>query len=216
MKPVLKKRQQQAPAGLSQIAPTLDYVPKARTFPTRVKKYAKPEAPTEKMRAAKARGAYDHPRTKIVVDGEELEVNQNIATPHRPTPQTRYQVQMMSAYGIQQEVMAKLLRTSPEVLQKYYREELDTGQDRATSLVASRLFKTAAFGKGKEHVTAAIFWLKTRGKGRFNETQRHELTGKDGAPITHAGVELTDEERAVRLFQLFASRAEEDAGQNAS
>ena len=50
----------------------------------------------------------------------------------------------------------------PKTLRKHYRDELDTGQIKATAMVAESLFRKATTD-GPQSVTAAIFWLKTRG-----------------------------------------------------
>ena len=52
-----------------------------------------------------------------------------------------------------------------KTLRKHYREELDTGRIKATAKVAESLFRKAT-GDGSQSVTAAIFWLKTRGGWR--------------------------------------------------
>lgn len=36
--------------------------------------------------------------------------------------------------------------------------------------------------------TACIFWLKNRNKDQWRDKQEHELTGKDGAPLTQQTV----------------------------
>jgi hypothetical protein len=46
--------------------------------------------------------------------------------------------------------------------------------------VAENLYRKAT-GDGREAVTAAIFWLKTR--AHWKETSVHEVSGPDGGPI---------------------------------
>jgi hypothetical protein len=110
---------------------------------------------------------------------------------------------MGTAYGIQKAILAKLLKIDVETLTKYYSEEIETGRERATMVVASKLFKTATNNSliHKNALQAQIFWLRTRGGGAFIEKQQHELSGPDGTPIQTQNI-LTDEERATRLFQL--------------
>lgn len=124
---------------------------------------------------------------------------------HTPTPLTRQQVAMMSAYGIQRTVMAKILRINVETLTNKYEEELEVGQDKATILVAGELFKLAMNGKGIVKLGAIKHWLNARGKGQFVEVTRNEHSGPEGTPIQSETVGLTDEERVVRLLQLLAS-----------
>lgn len=68
----------------------------------------------------------------------------------------------MVASGVQQDTIAKVVKISKPTLEKYYREELDTATALANAKVASSLFRKAN-GDGNQSVTAAIFWMKTRG-----------------------------------------------------
>lgn len=79
---------------------------------------------------------------------------------HKPTVQTRKMVGAMAAVVTQEEI-AIVLDIDTKTLRKHYREELDRGLIIANSKVGANLYKIAT-GKGREAVTAAIFWLKTR------------------------------------------------------
>jgi hypothetical protein len=92
---------------------------------------------------------------------------------HRPDPATRRQVEAMCAYGMPEPIIARLIGVDPKTLRKHYRDELDTGQEKATAKVAECLFRKAT-GDGPQSVTAAIFWLKTRGQWR-EAPQAHEV-----------------------------------------
>jgi hypothetical protein len=59
-------------------------------------------------------------------------------------------------------------------MRKHYRDELDTGHIKATAKVAEILFRKATTD-GSQAVTAAIFWLKTRGGWR--ETPQDHRVG---------------------------------------
>ena len=100
---------------------------------------------------------------------------------HKPTDQQRKIVKAMSAYGIPQDDIAKVIGIHDETLRIHYRHELDVANAEACAKVAENLFRKA-IGDGRESVTAAIFWMKTR--GRWKETSGVELTGKDGGPVT--------------------------------
>ena len=80
----------------------------------------------------------------------------------------------MAGYGIPEADIATVLEIDPKTLRKHYREELDTGQIKATAKVAESLFRKAT-GDGSQSVTAAIFWLKTRGGWR--ETPQDHRVG---------------------------------------
>jgi hypothetical protein len=69
-----------------------------------------------------------------------------------------------------------------KTLRKHYREELDTGHIKATAKVAESLFRKAT-GEGAQSVTAAIFWLKTRGGWR-ETPQSHEVEVRDVSKLS--------------------------------
>ena len=91
---------------------------------------------------------------------------------HRPEPFHRRQVDAMSGYGVPEEDIARVVGIDPKTLRKHYREELDTGQIKATAKVAEFLFRKAT-SDGSQSVTAAIFWLKTRGGWRETPQDHH-------------------------------------------
>ena len=92
---------------------------------------------------------------------------------HRPDDFHRRQVEAMAGYGVPEEGISRVLAIDPKTLRKHYREELDTGQFKATAKVAESLFRKA-LGDGAQSVTAAIFWLKTRGGWR-ETPQEHQV-----------------------------------------
>lgn len=132
---------------------------------------------------------------------------------HQPTPFTRNQVTMMTAYGIQQKVQARLLGIHEETLRRLYADELELGRDRANIAVAGELFQMAMSPRHSLTKLQAINkWLGTRHREAFADVTKHEHSGPEGKPIetdnvnANADVNLDDSERAVRLLQLFASR----------
>ena len=84
---------------------------------------------------------------------------------HKPDAFHRRQVEAMAGYGVPEHAIARVVGIDAKTLRKHYREELDTGQIKATAKVAESLFRKAT-GEGPQSVTAAIFWLKTRGGWR--------------------------------------------------
>jgi hypothetical protein len=80
---------------------------------------------------------------------------------HKPDPAGRRQVEAMAGYGIPEADIATVLEIDPKTLRKHYRKELDKGHIKSTAKVAENLYRKAT-GDGREAVTAAIFWLKTR------------------------------------------------------
>src|SRR3990167_5273793 len=93
---------------------------------------------------------------------------------HRPDPASRRQVEAMAGYGVPEADIACVLDLDPKTLRKHYRSELDKGHIKATTKVAENLYRKA-IGEGREAVTAAIFWLKTR--AGWKETVVQELAG---------------------------------------
>lgn len=104
---------------------------------------------------------------------------------HKPNPFHRRQVEAMAGYGVPELSIARVVGIDAKTLRKHYREELDTGQIKATAKVAESLFRKATTD-GAQSVTAAIFWLKTRGGWR-ESPQSHEVEVRD---VRH----LSDEE----------------------
>jgi hypothetical protein len=110
----------------------------------------------------------------------------------------------MAAYGVPEDAIARVLTIDPKTLRKHYRDELDTGQVKATARVAESLFRKAT-SDGNQSVTAAIFWLKTRGGWR-ETPQSHQVAVSD---VT----KLSDEELERMIGTLQTSIAEEEAKQ---
>ena len=102
---------------------------------------------------------------------------------HKPTDAQRKMVESMSAYGVPQMDISKVIGIERSTLQKHYREELDTATAKANSRVAQSLYNKA-LGDGSSAVTAAIFWLKTRGGWR--ETSNLNHVSEDGTMTPQA------------------------------
>ena len=99
----------------------------------------------------------------------------------------------MAGYGVPETDIARVLAIDPKTLRKHYREELDTGQIKATAKVAEFLFRKATT-EGPQCVTAAIFWMKTRAGWR-ESPQAHEVAVRD---VT----QMSDEELMARIREL--------------
>ena len=101
---------------------------------------------------------------------------------HEPSEETRKTVQTMAGYGIPHDDIGTILGICPHTLREHYRKELDTGHIVANTKVAQNLFKIAT-GKGREAVTAAIFWLKTRAHWSEYTAPRPPLGKKEQASL---------------------------------
>ena len=122
---------------------------------------------------------------------------------HTPSAEQRKTVEAMSAYGIPQEDIASVIGLDSKTLRKYYSEELAVAKAKANAKVAENLFRKAT-GDGPQSVSAAIFWLKTRGQWR--ETNYHEIEATVNSSIYEwitgaletAGGTVEDQPDAVR------------------
>ena len=109
----------------------------------------------------------------------------------------------MAGYGVPELAIARVVVIDAKTLRKHYREELDTGQIKAIAKVAESLFRKAT-SDGSQSVTAAIFWLKTRGGWR-ETPQSHQVAVTD---VT----KLTDEELEHMIGTLQVAIADGTAG----
>ncbi|MCB1501209.1 MAG: hypothetical protein KDK07_15720 [Bauldia sp.] len=112
---------------------------------------------------------------------------------HRPDERGRRQVEALAAYGVPELHIARVVGIDPKTLRKHYRDELDLGATKATAKVAEFLFRKATT-EGPQCVTAAIFWMKTRGGWR-EAPQAHEVSMKTAS-------EMTDAELEARIREL--------------
>jgi hypothetical protein len=90
-------------------------------------------------------------------------------------------VEALAGYGLPAADIACVLSIEPDELQATYAHELQSGGIKANARVAESLYRKA-IGDGREGVTAAIFWLKTR--ARWKETSVHEHGAHDSSPMT--------------------------------
>ncbi len=93
----------------------------------------------------------------------------NTSHKHIPTNESRLRVAQYIAFGMTVEAIMRLENISQMTLYKHYRWEIEVGQEYINFLVANSLMQQALAG----NTTAQIFYLKTRGKGAWQETVRH-------------------------------------------
>ncbi len=107
--------------------------------------------------------------------------------PYAPTDEHRQLVEGMVGMGLKRTDVAALMGIDPKTLREHFRMELKNGDAKANLNVAQGLYKNATTPAKRQpggDVKAQIFWLRTR--AGWKETTRHELTGPDGEPISHA------------------------------
>ena len=107
--------------------------------------------------------------------------------PHAPSDRDRKTVEAMTAYGIPQDSVAKVIGIDKKTLIKYYREELDTAKAKAIASVAEMLYNQCKQG----NVTAMIFYLKTQAKW----SERIEYATDGDVPITLRWVKPVEDDR---------------------
>jgi hypothetical protein len=76
-------------------------------------------------------------------------------------------VEALAGYGLAPADIACVLAIDEEELKATYSHELESSALKANARMAESLYRKA-IGEGRESVTAAIFWLKTR--ARWKET----------------------------------------------
>jgi len=84
----------------------------------------------------------------------------------------RSRVEALSGFGLTADEIAHVLDVEVGRLKAAFGKELGSGHLKANAKVAENLYRKAT-GDGREAVTAAIFWLKTR--ARWKETSVHEI-----------------------------------------
>jgi hypothetical protein len=140
---------------------------------------AKLEKPTLKSKKTKIVPKKEH-------DSNYGGARENSGRPaFEPTDAERKQVEALSGYGLPIEQIGALVRNGIHVdtLRAHFSSELVSGKSKANAQVGKTLFQKVMAGD----TTAAIWWSKTQ--MRWAETQKHELTGADGAPLEFTKIE---------------------------
>ena len=101
--------------------------------------------------------------------------------PHKPSPEDKKQVEILSGLGIPQDQICRLIGggISEKTLRKWYAQELADGVPKANSQVSKSLFQKAVAGD----TTAQIWWTKTR--MGWKDTSRVEVLGDPLHPVHH-------------------------------
>ncbi len=124
---------------------------------------------------------------------------------HQPTDASRKQVEALASFGVGHDDIARIVGIGDATLRKHYAEVLATAAVKANSMVAQSLFTRATKGDGASSVSAAIFWLKTR--GRWREHDVHEVTGLNGGPIQVVDMSALSDAQLAALEPVLSSVA---------
>lgn len=82
----------------------------------------------------------------------------------------------MTAIGIPQEDVAKVIGIDVKTLYKYYREELDTAMIKANAAVGGKLYQKCMQGD----TASILFWMKTKMGWKETSVQEQQLLDKNG------------------------------------
>lgn len=126
--------------------------------------------------------------------------------PFVPTPEERELVKKLSGLGLPQNQIRMLVRggIALETLLEHFRFELDEGKAKTGWDIANALYTKAMKGD----VAAMIWWTKTQ--MRWSETQKLEVTGKEGGPIQTVDFSKLSTEALLELSKAIADAAPED------
>lgn len=118
----------------------------------------------------------------------------------------RSKVEALAGFGLSPSEIADVVDVDLDRLKAAFPKELGNGHLKANAKVAENLFRKAT-GDGREAVTAAIFWLKTR--ARWRETSIHEIA-KANEPVDLS--RLSDAELEAIILELAPGAAGAAAG----
>lgn len=104
--------------------------------------------------------------------------------PYKVTDAAKAKVIALKSFGVPQAEIALYLGISHDTLERHYRRELDKAQVDANEVIAGSLYNNAKGGD----TTAQIFWLKTRGRWRT----------EDSVKLAESNEELTRELKELR------------------
>ncbi|MDQ1249751.1 MAG: hypothetical protein QG597_4127 [Actinomycetota bacterium] len=98
---------------------------------------------------------------------------------HHPDDRGQRQVEALSAYGVPERDIARVVGVDPKTLQKHYRDELDLGSTKATAKVAEFLFRKATPEGPRRVIEAKIMntW-KQLTQTRFCGRPKHAKDGE--------------------------------------
>src|SRR5574344_84803 len=153
---------------------------------------------TKRMLMYRCRKEIDEGREIAVMNGVPLPKWTNVVTSREEVlEETRYQIEMMAAFGMPVDQIAVVVGMAKMTLMAYCQEDIDRGRALGHQAVAGKLYDMAIDG---EHLSATQFYLKA--KCGWKETTSVEFPDENGNPqkITndHYNVNLsTDKIQAI-------------------
>lgn len=127
--------------------------------------------------------------------------------PFVPTDADRKLVRKLSGLGLPHNQIRMLVRGKGiglDTLVEHFRVELEEGKADTGWKIANALFNKAMKGD----TTAMIWWTKTQ--MRWSETQKVEVTGKDGGPMQMVDLTKLSTDTLLELSKAMQDAAPED------
>jgi hypothetical protein len=127
--------------------------------------------------------------------------------PFVPTDADRKLVRKLAGLGLPHNQIRMLVREKGiglDTLVEHFRFELEEGKADTGWKIANALFNKAMKGD----TTAMIWWTKTQ--MRWSETQKLEVTGKEGGPIQTVDLSKLSTEALLELSKAITDAAPED------
>ena len=127
----------------------------------------------------------------------------------KPTDEQRTLVERLSSLGIRIDEMPVFVAgsngkpISEPTLNKYFKKEIANGRLKANVTVANALYRNATESSEKfphGNTGAQIFWLKSQ--AGWKDTQRVELTGKNGGPVEHKATVINEAQIKAAVSKL--------------
>ncbi|HTV69116.1 MAG TPA: hypothetical protein VMF90_11325 [Rhizobiaceae bacterium] len=112
-------------------------------------------------------------------------------------------VEALAGYGLTAAEIALVLNTDADVLATTFDRELRSGRVKANARVAESLYRKAVSEGGKESVTAAIFWLKSR--AHWKETNVTEVRHDVADPVAALLQRIAENGRRIHDLPKLAS-----------
>ena len=125
-----------------------------------------------------------------------LLVFQQMPRPSKFTPEAAHTAATLAKLGYTDERLAEAIGISRSTLSAWkvdhpeFADSLKAAKSQADAQVVEALHRRACGYIAKDgthvppHPTAAIFWLRNRQPSEWRDTNRHEVTGADGQPLT--------------------------------
>lgn len=122
------------------------------------------------------------PRELVVTPLRQLLAERRVGK-HVATDETREGVMHASAFGIELDVLAKAMGIERDVLDEVYSDELAIGRSLLMNDLQTNLYNIGCDKFHKDSVRASMYLLGKLGGEMYRDTNRFELSGRNGQAI---------------------------------